>query len=73
MICILSPTYDKACRWANTQGLETNEWFYAGDRMDIITKINFHVIVVGEFVEPQLSLFEKLYSLARKQGQIGRY
>lgn len=72
MICILSPTYDKAIKWASTQGLESSEWFYAGDKMDLTSRVNFHIIVVGEFVEPQLSWFEKMYSLAKRQGQIGR-
>lgn len=72
MICILSPTYDKAIKWASTQGLDSSEWFYAGDKMDVMNKSNFHIIVVGEFVEPQLSWFEKMYALAKHRGSIGR-
>lgn len=68
MICLISPTLRQATNWAKTQNLSSNEWFYLSDKEDVMTRTNFHVIVVGEFPEERVSWFEKVYSLAKTYG-----
>lgn len=72
MICILAPSHHKAKSWADNQGLEKQEWFYASSPESVKFAINFHVIVIGEFAEHQLTLFEKTYHVAKQQGRINR-
>jgi hypothetical protein len=69
MICIISPTFSKAEKWAHTQNLHSNEWFYANDKSDVQSKKDFHVIVVGEFPQERLYWFEQIYALARSNGR----
>lgn len=72
MICILAPTYNKAKAWAENQSLEKQEWFYASSPDMLRGCINFHTIVIGEFADHQLALFERTYHLAKQQGKINR-
>lgn len=73
MICVLAGNYLEAQRWANGQLLEDDEWFYPTSPDDLMRKENFHTVVVGtagQNVPP--SYFEKVFSLAQKQGRKGR-
>ncbi len=72
MICILAPNFNYARNWASNQGLERSEWFYAENTETLNSHQNFHVIVVGEFPDYQLPLFEKTYHLAKQRGAINR-
>lgn len=72
MICIISPSYRQADKWAQTQNLASSEWFYLSDVSDVGSKINFHTIVIGEFEQHKLQWFERVYRLAKTRGAIGR-
>lgn len=71
-ICLIAGSEHEAYNWARNQNLEKDQWFYAGDKNDVIFKTNFHVIVIGT---PGLYIphqFEKLYRTALERGKIGR-
>lgn len=73
MICILAGNLLEAQRWAEGQLLEQNEWFYPKDEGDILFRSNFHTLVVGtagQNVSPKY--FERILSLAKQRGKIGR-
>lgn len=72
MICLISPTYQQARNFAHTQNLSSDEWFYASDKADLQCRMNYHVLVIGEFPEERISWFEKMYSLAKVHGGRGR-
>lgn len=72
MICVIAPNEKLARRWADSQNLESSEWFFATDERMLINRINFHTVVACEFPEDKLWLFERLYAAARRQGLIGR-
>ena len=72
MICLIASTYRIANKFADTQNLHSSEWFYLSDEIDIRSRTNFHVIVVGEIEPEKLHWFEKVYSLAKVRGNIGR-
>lgn len=69
MICLISPTYRQAMLWANTQNLSADEWFYLADKADVMSRKNFHVLVIGEFPEERLGWFEGVYTLAKIYGR----
>lgn len=68
MIAIISPTYIKAQKWADTQNFRSDEWFYVADKADVTSRVNFHVIVIGEFPEERIGWFEGVYNLAKSCG-----
>jgi hypothetical protein len=70
MICLISPTYNQARKWADTQNLLNHEWFYASDETDLLSRMSFHVLVIGEFPEERLSWFEKIYATAKRRGRL---
>jgi hypothetical protein len=73
-ICIIAGNELEAYRWAQSQNLDKNCWFYPYSLADLMFKSNFHVVTVGtagENTPPET--FEKLYSLALKRGKIGRF
>jgi len=73
MICIISGNYKEAETWARGQFLEPSEWFYPSDIDDIKRYTNFHTVVIGSSgINVPPSYFEKIFSLAQKQGRIGR-
>lgn len=73
MICLIASSSVKADKWAHTQGLSPNEWFYAVNEASLLTRQNFHVIVVDtEFDIFQAKRFERIYALAKQRGSIGR-
>lgn len=72
MICIISPSYNKAEKWASSQGLASSEWFYYSDDSDVMRRQNFHTIVIGEFEEHKAYWFEKAWRLAKMRGAINR-
>lgn len=73
MICILAGNYQEALRYAKGQLLDPDEWFYPTTPDELTTKTNFHVIVVGTAGQNvPSSYFERVLSLAKKQGRINR-
>lgn len=72
MICLISPTYYKAEKFAISQGLASSEWFYYTDDADVMNRTNFHTLVVGEFEDHKLPWFEKAWRLAKMRGAINR-
>ena len=73
MICILAGNYLEAKRYASSQELEDDEWFFPSDIKDLYMNNNFHVIVVGSAGQNvPASYFERVWSLAKIRGRIGR-
>lgn len=73
MICIIAGNYREAITYARGMEWEPDEWFYPQDPTDLLTKENFHVIVVGsagQNVPP--TYFEKVFRLAKQRGKINR-
>lgn len=71
MICLIAGNSEEAKRWAYGQLLDDDEWFYPRDELDLKTRKNFHVLVVGtagQNVHP--IYFEKILSLAKKRGRM---
>ena len=67
-ICIIADNEDAAKRWASSQNLEKDQYFYAHHINDLLFHNNFHTIVIGV---PSI-YFEKLYNFALQRGRIGR-
>lgn len=72
MICLIANNFREARSWAESQLLEPNEWFHISDIDGLLTKTNFHVIVVGTCDDIKSYKFEKMFSLAKQRGRIGR-
>lgn len=73
MIMLIAGNYLEAERWAKGQLLDDNEWIFPQD-IDVIKSMsNFHVLVVGSAgMNTPASYFERLLSLAKERGRIGR-
>ena len=73
MICLIAGNYLEAKRWAFGQELSDEEWFFPVDITDLLSRTNFHVLVIGTAGHnvPN-SYFERVYQTAKKQGRIGR-
>lgn len=73
MICIIAGNYDEAETWASGQNLAKSEWFYPVDERDLMSRYNFHVIVVGTAgLNIPTLWFNNFYGLAQRRGSIGR-
>lgn len=71
MICILAGNRLEAEKWATGQLLDDNEWFYPNTEMDLLSRKDFHVLVVGtagQNVHPKY--FERILALAKSQGRL---
>lgn len=73
MICIIAANYADAKRFAFGQEWEDSEWFFAADEVDLLRRNNFHVLVIASSANhiPE-SYFNKMFTLAKKRGRIGR-
>lgn len=72
MICLLAKSYHDAYKFASTQNLSSREWFFPSSELDILKRTNFHVLVVSDYPEDKLESFERMYSVAKRQGAVGR-
>lgn len=69
MICLIAGNYLEAKRFAKAQLLDDNEWFFPQDEKDLLSRVDFHVLVVGTAgmnVPP--SYFERILALAKERG-----
>lgn len=73
MICLIAGNYLEAKRYAFGQELDEDEWFFPVDVSDLLSRNNFHVLVIGSAGQnvPN-SYFERIYQTAKHQGRIGR-
>lgn len=51
MICLISGTLKDAEKWAKSQNLRVDEWFWAKDVFEIYKRKNFHTIIVHEGID----------------------
>jgi len=73
MICLLAGNYHEAKRYASSQDFEDDEWFYPENPSELYQRSNFHVLVVGTAGQNvPASYFERVWSLAKMRGRIGR-
>ncbi len=73
MICLISNSYANARKFAASQHLESNEWFFASSAIELYKRSNFHVIAVIDGLESMPnSILNELLTLAWKRGKIGR-
>lgn len=70
-ICLLASSQEEAYRFARSQYLEKEQWFYASSPRDLIFQSNFHVLVVNGSNFPS-TIFERTYQIAQERGKIGR-
>lgn len=71
MIAIIASNYREAEKFAASQLLSNDEWFFVCEIDDLIGQSNFHVLVAngaGDHISPYK--FEKLFSLAKKKGKM---
>lgn len=73
MICLISGNKDEAETWASGQNLSKNEWFFPTGIGDLMSKSNFHVLVIGSAgMNVSTRFFDSIYNLAQQRGKIGR-
>jgi hypothetical protein len=70
-ICVFAPSEDEANRWAKSQNLDREQYFFPHSTGEIKLKSNFHVIVIG-VGNLSSTEFEKAYNLALERGKLGR-
>jgi len=71
MICIISGNYFEAKRYASSQLLEDDEWFFPIDEKDLMGRKDFHVLVIGSAGQNvPASYFERILSLAKNRGRM---
>ena len=51
MICLVASSYLFAKKWARSQHLRDEEWFYASDITELYKRKSFHVLLVVEGIE----------------------
>lgn len=52
MICLISGTHQHARKWARSQNLRDDEWFYAASLFDIYKQKGFfHTLVVPDGID----------------------
>lgn len=51
MICLIAGSQRHAERWARSQSLRAEEWFYPTNLFDIYRRKNFHTIIVHEGID----------------------
>lgn len=72
-LCIIAGNSLEAERWASSQNLEPDQYFYPKDINELLFKSNFHVIVIGTAGHnTPTSYFNKIYDVAQQRGKIGR-
>ncbi len=62
----------EAKKWASSQNLNDDQYFYPLNYNDLLFHSNFHVIVIGVSDLEGSFDFEKCYNLALSRGKIGR-
>jgi hypothetical protein len=73
-ICILAGDEEEAYKWARSQNLDRDQYFYPHNVGELLFKSNFHVIVVGTAgLNFPNALFENIYKVALERGKVGRY
>lgn len=72
-ICLIAGNQEEAYRYARSQNLSPEQYFYPRDINDLVFKSNFHVLVVGSAgMNTPSSYFNKIYHIAQERGKIGR-
>jgi hypothetical protein len=72
MICILAGNIREAKQYAYGQMLDDDEWFYPMDFDDLMSRSNFHVIVIGTAGQnTPPAYFERLLHMAKSRGKVG--
>ncbi len=72
-ICLIAGNEEEAYRFAKSQYLSREQWFFPKDPNDLLFCSNFHVLVVGTAGQNFPStIFERILKLALERGQIGR-
>lgn len=73
MIVIIAGNYNEARTWARGQLLDDDEWTFPMDEYALLNMTNFHTIIVGNAGHNvPASYFERILSIAKERGRIGR-
>jgi hypothetical protein len=51
MICLIAGSYLYARKWAQSQHLRDEEWFFPNDVVDLYKRKDYHVILVLDGIE----------------------
>lgn len=71
MLCLIAGNYFEAKRYASAQLLDDDEWFYPSDERDLLSRVDFHVLVIGTAGQNvPASYFERILSLAKLRGKM---
>jgi len=72
-ICLIAGNEEEALRYAKTQNIPRDCWFYPATVRDLLFRSNFYVLVVGTGGQNvSATAFETLYQLALQRGKIDR-
>lgn len=71
-LCVFAKNETEANKWAKSQNLSNEQYFYPRSISDLMFKSNFHVIVIGVSDLEGSFDFEKTYNLALERGKINR-
>lgn len=51
MICLIAGSQQHATKWAKSQNLQFDEWFWPSNVFEIYKRKNFHTILVHEGID----------------------
>lgn len=51
MICLIAGTEQHARKWARSQNLREDEWFWPSTVFDVMRRKNFHTITVADGID----------------------
>lgn len=70
MICLIAGTANHAKRWAKSQNLRDEEWFFPTSLFDLMRRKNYHTIMVLDGIEHLTN--DQLNSLLTAAWQYGK-
>ena len=71
MICLIAGNSQHAKKWARSQNLREDEWFYPDSIFDLLKRKSFHTIMVPEGIDLLTNdQLNRLLTLAWERGRI---
>lgn len=71
MICLVAGNSQYAKKWARSQNLREDEWFYPENVFDLLKRKNFHTIMVPEGIDLLTNdQLNRILTLAWERGRI---
>ncbi len=70
MICIIASNHKAAERWAKSQFLQDEDWFFPTCLEDLYYRKDFHVITTPDGADIPNAYLNRLVTLAWKRGRM---